>query len=57
MATTIGQVREFALSLPETAEEPHHDYPRWNEHMEAVGLSKRQRTLIDFKPTLPPISD
>ena len=31
-----------------------HDDARWNEHMEAVGLSERQRALIGFTPTLPP---
>ncbi len=34
-----------------------HDDPRWNEHMEKVGLSERQRALINFKPTLPPRID
>ncbi|MEM7501741.1 MAG: winged helix-turn-helix domain-containing protein [Pseudomonadota bacterium] len=31
-----------------------YDDPRWSDHLEAVGLSERQRALIDFSPTLPP---
>ena len=44
----------FELSYGDIFFNSLHDDPRWEEHMEKVGLSERQRALIAFNPTLPP---
>ena len=44
----------FELSYGDIFFNDLHNDPRWEEHMEIVGLSDRQRALIAFRPTLPP---
>ena len=44
----------FELSYGDIFFNSLHDDPRWEEHMEKVGLSEHQRSVIAFAPTLPP---